>query len=104
MATTTQQKIEKALEILNGQDWYWCMSDYTHPAYDYACGSMRAFVELVSSISDKAIVKALRDLWTATYNYVHTTMWGKNERAKTEFEATKAQLMAVIQPQYTMAA
>lgn len=100
----TSQKIEKALEILNGQDWYWCMSDYTHPAYDYACGSMRAFVELVATINDKAIVKALRDLWTATYNYVHATMWSANEKAKAEFEATKAQLMAIIQPQYAMAA
>ena len=101
---TTSQKIEKALEILKGQDWYWFMSDYTHPAYDYACGSMRAFVELVASISDKAIVKALRDLWTATYNYVHATMWSANEKAKAEFEAMKAQLMAIIKPQYAMAA
>ena len=105
MATATNsQKIEKALEILKSQDWWWCMSDYTHPAYDYACGSMRAFVELVASIADKAIVKALRDLWTATYNYVHATMWSANEKAKTEFEATKAQLMAIIKPQYAMAA
>ena len=100
----TSQKIEKALEILNGQDWYWCMSDYTHPAYDYACGSMRAFVELVATINDKTIVKALRDLWTATYNYVHATMWSANEKAKAEFEATKAELMAVIKPQYAMVA
>lgn len=80
------------------------MSDYTHPAYDYACGSMRAFVELVATINDKAIVKALRDLWTATYNYVHATMWSANEKAKAEFEAIKAELMAVIKPQYAMAA
>lgn len=100
----TSQKIEKALEILKGQDWWWCMSDYTHPAYDYACGSMRAFVELVATINDKAIVKALRDLWTATYNYVHATMWSANEKAKAEFETTKAELMAVIKPQYAMAA
>ena len=105
MATaTTSQKIEKALEILNGQDWWWCMSDCTHPAYDYACGSMRAFVELVATINDKTIVKALRDLWTATYNYVHATMWSANEKAKAEFEATKAELMAVIKPQYAMVA
>lgn len=105
MATaTTSQKIEKALSIMKAHDWYWMMADYTHPAYDYACGSMRAFVELVASIGDKAIVKALRDLWTATYNYVHATMWGKNERAKTEFETTKAQLMAIIQPSYATAA
>ena len=105
MATaTTQQKIEKALSILKGQDWYWFMADYTHPAYDYACGSMRAFVELVASIDDKTIVKALRDLWTATYDYIHATMWSKSEEAKTEYENKKAELMAIIQPQYAVAA
>ena len=105
MATaTTSQKIEKALSIMKSHDWYWCMADYTNPAYGNAYGSMRAFVELVASISDKAIVKALRDLWTATYNYVHATMWSANEKAKAEFEATKAQLMAIIKPQYAMAA
>ncbi|MBO5468096.1 MAG: hypothetical protein J6A02_11770 [Prevotella sp.] len=103
--TTTSQKIDKALEILKAQDWYWCMSDYTHPAYDYACGSMRAFVELVATINDNAIVKALRDLWTATYNYAHATMWGSNDKAKAEYEATKTALMAVIKPTaYAMAA
>ena len=105
MATaTTSQKIEKALEILKGQDWYWCMSDYTHPAYDYACGSMRAFVELVASISDKAIVKALRDLWTATYNYVHATMWSSSVEAKETFKTKESELMAVIKPTYSIAA
>ena len=100
----TSQKIEKALEILNAQDWYWCMSDYTHPAYDNACGSMRAFVELVATINDKNIVKALRDLWTATYKYVHATMWSSNDKAKAEYNAIKAELMAVINPQYALAA
>ena len=66
MATTTSQKIDKALETLKAQDWYWAMCDYTHPAYDNAYSSMRAFVELVATINDSAIVKALRDLWTAT--------------------------------------
>lgn len=102
--TTISQKIEKALKILNSQDWYWCMSDYTHPAYDYACGSMRTFVELVASIGDNVIVKALRDLWIATYNYVHATMWNANEKAKAEYEATKEQLMTIINPQYAMVA
>ena len=102
--TTTFQKVDKALEILKGQDWYWCMSDYTHPAYDYACGNMRAFVKLVATITEKDIVKALRDLWTATYEYVHATMWSSNDKAKAEYESKKAQLMAIIKPQYEMAA
>ena len=63
-----------------------------------------AFVEVVASIADKVIVEALRNLWQATYDYIHKTMWGNNEKAKAEYEATKAQVMAVIQPQYAMAA
>lgn len=99
----TANKIERALEIMNHQDWYWCMSD-SNSAYGYACGSMRAFVELVATIEDSTIVKALRDLWTATYNYVHATMWSSNEKAKAEYESIKANLMAVIKPTVQMAA
>ena len=102
MATTTN-KIEKALEIMNHQDWYWCMSD-SNSAYGYACGSMRAFVELVATIEDAAIVKALRDLWKATYEYIHATMFGGNDEAKAEFKAKEAELMAVIKPTYAVAA
>ncbi len=101
---TTSQKVEKALEILNSQDWYWSMSDYTHPAYDNAWCNMRAFVELVATINDKTIVKALRDLWTATYNYVRATMWCSNDKAKEEYNAIQVKLMAVIKPQYAIAA
>lgn len=103
MATTTN-KIEVALSILNGHDWYWAMADYTNPAYGNAYGSMRAFVEIVASIADATIVKALRELWTATYEYVHATMWGNNEAAKETFKAKESELMAIIQPTYTMAA
>lgn len=101
---TTSQKIEKALAILNTQDWYWAMSDYTHPAYDNAFENMRVFVELVATIENSCIIKALRNLWKATYNYVHATMWSDNEKAKAEFDAIEAELMAIIKPQYVMAA
>ena len=100
---TTANKIEKALSILNSHDWYWAMADYTNPAYGNAYGSMRAFVDVVASIADSTIVEALRGLWTATYNYVHATMWGENKKAKAEYETMKAQLMAVIQPQLAAA-
>ena len=102
--TTTSQKIEKALEILDNQDWTWMMADYANPAYSNAYRSMRAFVELVASVSNKAIVNALRDLWVATYEYIHKTMWSENEEAKAKFEAKKAELMAIIKPAYQMAA
>ena len=101
---TTSQKIEKALSIMKSHDWFWAMADYTNPAYGNAYGSMRAFVEVVASIADATIVKALRELWTATYEYIHATMWSSNEAAKAEFKAKEASLMAVILPQYAMAA
>ena len=100
---TTANKIEKALQIVNGHDWYWMMCD-SNSAYGYARGSMRAFVELVATIDDAAIVKAMRDLWTANYKYVHATMFSSNDVAKAEFKSKEAELMAVIKPTYAMAA
>ena len=100
---TTANKIEEALSILNSHDWYWCMSE-RNSAYGYAYGSMRAFVELVATINDSTIVKALRDLWTAHYEFVKATMFGSNDEAKAEFKAKEAELMAVINPQFAVAA
>ena len=101
---TTANKIEKALSLLNSHDWYWAMADYTNPAYGNAYGSMRAFVEVVATIADSTIVKALRDLWKATYEYVHATMWSSNSEAKETFKKKEAELMAIINPTYQMAA
>ena len=96
---TTANKIQKALQILNNQDWFWCMDD-NNSAYGYARASMREFVELVATINDSAIVKALRDLWVATYNYKDDFMFnGRSEKAEHEYESTKANLMAIIMPQ-----
>lgn len=97
MATTTY-KIEKALQIMNNHDWFWCMAD-NNSAYGYARGSMRKFVELVATIEDSEIVKALRDLWIATYNYKDDFMFnGRNENAENEYNKIKANLMAIIMP------
>lgn len=95
--TTKANKIEKALSILNHHDWYWMMCD-SNSAYGYARGSMRAFVELVATINDAAIVKALRDLWTANYEYVHS------KSDKETFKAKEAELMSIINPTFAMAA
>lgn len=94
---TNTEKIEKALNILNNHDWYWCMSD-SNSAYGYAMGSMRMFVELVATINDSTIVKALRDLWKATYEYVH------EKTDKEAFKAKEAELLGIIKPTYQMAA
>ena len=100
---TTSQKIEKALSILNNQDFYWKMADYATKAYNEAYGTMRAFVELVSSIEDGTIVKALRELWVVTYNYAQSAMMGRNESAA-EYKAKESELMAIINPQLSAAA
>ena len=100
---TTANKIEKALQILNHHDWYWCMSD-SNSAYGYAYSSMRAFVELVATIEDSTIVKALRDLWIATYEYVRATRFGSNDEAKAQFTAKEIELMSIITPSYAIAA
>ena len=47
---TTKEIINKALEVMNGQDWYWFMSDYqVAEMRDKAYGTMRYYVELVAS-------------------------------------------------------
>lgn len=94
----TVEIINKALEVMSNHDWYWMMSDFTHPAIDNARGSMRYFVELVASISNANIRKALRDLWVATYENVHANLWSKNEESNKVYEAKKAELMAIILP------
>lgn len=103
MATMTN-KIETALQVMNQHDWYWCMADFTNPAYSNAYSSMRTFVELVATINDAVIVKALRDLWTAHYDYVHATMWGNDDVAKALFQTKETELMSIIMPTYAVAA
>ena len=88
---------------MSGHDWYWCMSD-SNSAYGYARGSMRAYVELVATIEDGTIVKALRDLWVAKYEFVKSTMFGSSDEAKALFLSKETELMAVIKPAYQMAA
>lgn len=87
MATTN--KIEKALSILSHHDWYWMMSE-SNSAYFSARNNMRAFVELVASINDLTIVKAMRTLWTANYEFAH------NRCDKETFKAKEAELLAAI--------
>ena len=94
----TIETINKALLAMNNHDWWWMMADYSHPAMDYARGNMRYFVELVATITDAKIRKALRDLWTLTYENVHANLFSKNEEANKQFEIKKAELMAIILP------
>ena len=86
------ETIYKALETMKKHDWYWMMADYSHPSIDYAR------VELVATISDASIRKALRDLWVATYENVHANLFVRNEEANKQYEVKKAELMAIILP------
>ena len=86
---TTSNKIETALQILSQHDWYWMMSE-SNTACGYAYGSMRSFVEMVATIGNSTIVKAMRDLWTANYEFAHS------RSNKETFKAKEAYLMAII--------
>ena len=66
----TTEMINKALEVMNGQDWYWYLSDYqVAEMRDKAYSTMRYFVELVASISDAKIRKAMRELYGIKFSY-----------------------------------
>lgn len=104
---TTQEVIYKALEVMNSQDWYWYMSDnQVEEMKDKAYSTMRYFVELVSSIHDATIRKAMRELWTATYDYkgYSSPMSSPSEIHTREYDNRKAELMEVILPSYKIAA
>lgn len=97
----TTEIINKALEVMNGQDWYWYLSDYqVAEMKDKAYSTMRKFVELVASINDSTVRKAMRELWTATYNYkgLSSPMSSPSEIQTREYDNRKADLMAVILP------
>lgn len=102
MATfnTTSEKVNEALEILRGHDWYWCMADYNvSQERNAAYGNMKAFVRLVATIAEKEIAQALRDLWCAKHDLVSATFFGSDEKAEKAFETKKSELMAIIMPQ-----
>lgn len=103
----TTETIDMALKILNSQDWYWYMSDYqVDEMRNKAYSTMRYFVELVASINDSIVRKAMRELWTATYNFkeLNSPMSSPSETQIREYNNVKAELMAVILPSYNMAA
>ena len=105
---TTKEIINKALEVMKGQDWNWYLSDYqVAEMKDKAYSTMRKFVELVASINDSTVRKAMRELWTVTYNYMglSSPMSSPTDIQTKEYNDRKAELMAVILPSsFNMAA
>ena len=57
-----------------------------------------------TNISLKKEKIALRELWIATYKFVHATLWSSNEAAEKEFKTKEAELMAVINQTLAVAA
>lgn len=61
--------IDKALNILNNQDWYYMMVDYGYDrAHQKAKASRDFFVTVTNEIGGEAR-ELLRALWIATYNH-----------------------------------
>lgn len=55
---------------------------------------MRAFVELISEISDKVIVSTLRKLWEVSAHKA----WTDDKEEQTKYESIRVELMATIFP------
>lgn len=97
----TTEIINKALEVMNSQDWYWYMSDYQiNEMRNKAYGTMRYYVELVASINNATIRNAMRELWAITYNYMglNSPMSSPTDMQTREYNNRKAELMAAIFP------
>ena len=84
---TQENKIQAALNMIDGYDWYWRMADAW--LYDSAKAGMRNFVELVSTIENSNIRTALRNLWTLKFE---ETRGFKN----TDITAKRNEYMAVL--------
>jgi hypothetical protein len=91
---TTMDKIEKALQMINEHDWWWAWAEYCGDARDRAYSHMRAFVELISEISNKIIVATLRELWEVTAHKA----WTDDKEEKAKYESIRVELMATILP------
>lgn len=89
---TITDKIEKAFQMINEHDWWWAWAEYCGDARDRAYSHMRAFVELITEISDKAIASTLRELWEVTAHKA----WTDDSDKKAQYEATRTELIAAI--------
>lgn len=69
-------KIQKALDMIDNYDWFWSMSDAWR--YDSAKAGMRRFVAIVNTIEDEDVRKALRGLWTLRYEETSSIISGRN--------------------------
>lgn len=87
---TQENKIQRALQMIDSYDWYWRMADAW--LYDSAKAGMRKFVSLVNSIEDGNIRTALRNLWTLKYEETRGFISG----VSADITAKRNEYMAVL--------
>ena len=89
---TTTEKINEALQILRGHDWFWYMVERNYKSYEESArANMKAFVKVAHEIGG-TIEQTLRSLWMLDRElnaYMPTI-------SRSEYEAKKAELMAII--------
>ena len=85
-----QDKIQKALKMIDSFDWFWSMADEWR--YDSAKAGMRRFVALVNTIEDEDVRKALRGLWSLRYEETSSIISGRNINVS----AQRNEYMAVL--------
>ena len=78
--------------MIDHHDWYWMMSEEYTRSYNAAKASMKAFVALVSTISDVTVREALKALWMLRYNNARNAINGKTE----DNTAKEAELMNTL--------
>lgn len=89
---TTIDKIQEAIKMMNEHDWWWAWAEYcTQPRIE-SYSHMKAFVRLVSSINDAAIISTLREMWVLTSKKA----WTDNKNKQTEYENQRMALMATL--------
>lgn len=87
---TQENKIQTALQMIDGYDWFWRMSDAW--LYDEAREGMRNFVSFVSTIENANIRIALRNLWTLKYEEVMGIISGN----RIDMSAKRNEYMAAL--------
>ena len=89
---TQNNNINEALLMIAHHDWFWMMSEEYTRSYNAAKASMKAFVALVNTISNKSIREALRALWMLKYDNARNAINGKEE----DTNAKETELMNTI--------
>lgn len=87
---TQENKIQTALQMIDGYDWFWRMSDAW--LYDEAKAGMRNFVSFVNTIENANIRIALRNLWTLKYEEVMGIISGN----RIDMSAKRNEYMAAL--------